>query len=351
MSGRPWRTVLVGLGRVGMGYADDAVMARSMPYAAHAQVLADHPEFDWGAAVDLSEDARAEAVKRWQVPLTAAIAEEVAERYAPEVAVLATPPEARVPLVERLPGLRGVMVEKPLGRTAAEAEEFLALCAERGIAVQVNLWRRGDEQFRALAAGRMRAEIGDPQAVFGVYGNGLVNNGTHMVDLVRMLIGEFETVHALPGLARPVTGQKVGAIGGDLNVPFAAQLTGGAALAFLPLDFRSYREVGIDVWGASARMAILHEGLTVSIYPRAENRLAAGEHEVASDRPVQLPSTIGHALYHLYTNLAGGLAGGEELWSPGAEGLRAERVIEAVRRSVNDDGTPIDCRPAPTMAA
>jgi predicted dehydrogenase len=351
MSDRPWRAVLIGLGRVGMGYADDPVMARSMPYAAHAQVLADHPEFEWGAVVDLSEDARAEAVRRWQVAFTAATAEEVAEHYAPEVAVLATPPEVRLSIVDRLPGLRGVMVEKPLGRTAAEAEEFLALCAERRIAVQVNLWRRGDEQFRGLAAGRMRAEIGDPQAVFGVYGNGLVNNGTHMVDLVRMLIGEFETVNALPRLARSVSGTTVGAIGGDLNVPFAAQLAGGAALAFLPLDFRSYREVGIDVWGTTARMAILHEGLSVSIYPRAENRLAAGLHEIASDRPVQLPSTIGHALYHLYTNLAGGLSASEELWSPGAGALRAERVIDAVRHSVDAEGAPIDCRNTPTIAA
>ena len=351
MTSAPLPTVLVGLGRVGVGYADDPVMAKTIRYAAHAQVLAEHPAFDWKAAVDPSEEARARATARWPMPFTAATSDALAQDYSPEVAVLATPPEARLSSLEALPTVRAVMVEKPLGRTAAEAEEFLALCAERSIVVQVNLWRRGDEQFRALAAGRMRAEIGDPQAVFGVYGNGLVNNGTHMVDLVRMLIGEFETVHALPGLARPVVGQKVGAIGGDLNVPFAAQLTGGAALAFLPLDFRSYREVGIDVWGTTARMAILHEGLTVSIYPRAENRQAAGEHEVASDKPVQLPSTIGHAMYHLYTNLAGGLTGSEELWSPGAGGLRTEQVIEAVRRSVDAEGTQVDCRPGPTMAA
>ena len=41
------RTVLVGCGEVGAGYATDPLMARHYPYATHAQVLAAHPAFAW----------------------------------------------------------------------------------------------------------------------------------------------------------------------------------------------------------------------------------------------------------------------------------------------------------------
>lgn len=351
MTSAPLPTVLVGLGRVGVGYAEDPVMAKTIRYAAHAQVLAEHPAFDWKAVVDPSKEARDRATARWPVPFTAATAEVLAQQYSPEVAVLATPPEARMSSLEALPTVRAVMVEKPLGRTAAEAEEFLALCAERSIVVQVNLWRRGDEQFRALARGGLRAHIGDPQAVFGLYGNGIVNNGTHMVDLVRMLVGEFEAVNALPALARPIRGATVGAIGGDIDVPFAAQLSGGVSLAFLPLNFQHYREVGVDIWGTSGRMSILHEGLTLLVYLRTENRWASGEREIASDRAVTQRSTIGHAFYHLYTNLADALNSGSELWSPGEAALRTERIIDAVRLSVEADGSLVECRGAANSGA
>lgn len=335
------RTVLVGLGRVGAGYADDPVMARWIPYATHAQVLSDHPAFDWGAVVDLSEEARARAAARWGVPRAAATVDRIAAEYGPEVAVLATPPGPRMAIVEGLPGLRAVVVEKPLGRNVAEAEEFLALCEERSILVQVNLWRRADQQFRGLAGGGLRAEIGEVQAAFALYGNGLMNNGTHLVDFVRMLVGEFEVVQALPGPARSLTG----VLEGDVDVPFSARLAGGIPASFLPLDFSSYREVGLDVWGKAGRLAVLQEGLSISSYPRVENRSAAGEFEIASDQPRRLDSTVGDAFYRLYTNLAEAIAEDRELWSPGPTALRSEQVIQAVLESVKAAGAPVVCRP------
>lgn len=339
MTPAPLRTMLVGLGRVGMGYAEDPVMARWFPYASHAQVLAEHPAFEWGAVADPSDDARARAAARWNIPFGAAAADAVAEHYAPEVAVLATPPGTRLAIVERLPSLRAVIVEKPLGRSVAEAEEFLALCQERSILVQVNLWRRADEQFRALAAGRLAAEVGEPETVYSVYGNGLMNNGTHVVDFIRMLVGDFEVVQALPGV-----GSRFAApIEGDVNVPFIARLTGEVSAAVLPLDFHHYREVGLDVWGTSGRLSIFQEGLSILTYPCLENRSAAGEREIASDQPVPLRSTVGHAFYHLYTNLAQALNEGGELWSPGSLALRAQQVTDAVQRSLGEGGTPVPC--------
>jgi predicted dehydrogenase len=330
--------VLFGLGRVGMGYAEDPRTAAWLRYSTHAQVLADHPAFDWGAAVDPSPEARSAAASRWDVPLVAESLEALAAEYEPEVAVIATPPGERTGIVERLPGLKAVLVEKPLGRDLMEAEEFLALCEARGIVVQVNLWRRGDELLRALAEGRLRAEIGPPQAVFGVYGNGLLNNGVHLVDLLAMLVGRVEFVQALPG-----SRTSSGPIAGDLDVPFVAEFAGGVTATILPLDFRHYREVGLDVWGESGRLSILQEGLAVTVYPRTENRSAGGEHEIASDRPTLLPSTLGYAFHNLYTNLAESVVEGAELWSPGVAALRAEQVVDAVRRSRREGNVVVEC--------
>ncbi len=327
---------MIGFGRIGAGYADDPVMARHYPYATHAQVLAAHPAFQWVGVTDRSPRARRLARERWGVPAFRDPAEMAAD-CAPDVAVLATPPGSRTEILDRLPSVRAVLVEKPLGRTPAEGRRFLEVCHRRGILVQVNFWRRADRVFRDLAAGGLQRRVGAPQAVFGLYGNGLLNNGTHMVDFIRMLLGEVRSVQALAG-ARPL---RAGPIEGDVHVAFSMRLYSGLAVAMQPLAFEHYRENALDIWGEKARLFIGQEGLGLSLYPRESNRGMQGESEIASDRPRELRSTVGTALYHMYTNLAAALGGKQALWSSGPSALQTERVVGAIRASAHRRGETV----------
>ena len=262
------KTVIVGFGKVGAGYADDPVMAQTVEYATHAQVLADHPAFAWEAVVDVSDEALELAHKRWRIPLAVKSISELVRQYQPDVAVLATPPQHRLTIVEQLGSLRTILVEKPLGTTVAEGREFLDYCAQRGILVQVNLPRRADETFRSLASGRLFDLIGKPQAAFGVYGNGLLNNGTHLVDVIRMLLGEIEAVQTA-GSAVPYS---AGPIPEDMNPPINLQLYGGLVVMLHPIRFEHYREVSLDIWGEKGRLSILQEGLSILVHPQRDNR-------------------------------------------------------------------------------
>lgn len=328
------RAVLIGAGKVGVGYAADPLMARHYPFATHAQVLAAHADFDWQAVVDISEESRETARMKWGVPHAFGSVGEMARLIEPEVAVIATPPETRMAVIEALPAVRAVLVEKPLGLTSAGGEEFLAYCERRGIVVQVNLWRRADTTFRSLAEGRLRELIGAPQTAFVVYGNGLANNGTHMIDFVRMLLGEVESVQTLGGIEP----RRAGPIGGDVDVPFSMRVRGGVGVAAHPVRFEHYRENGLDVWGEKGRLSVRQEGLGIFLYQRREHRAMLGEREVAADEPQSLVSTVGHAFHEMYGNLAAALRGDAALWSPGDSALRTTRVVEAVLDSAKNGG-------------
>lgn len=333
-------TVLVGFGKIGAGYAEDPVMARYYPYATHAQVLAVHPDFAWEAVVDISDEALELARNRWKIPHLAKSVEELTHCYQPEVAVIATPPESRSAIIEQLPTLCAVMVEKPVGLTVAAGQDFLDHCNRRRILVQVNLWRRADETFRSFAAGKLGELVGQPQAVFGVYGNGLLNNGTHMVDLVRMLFGEIETVQSVGGVASYTAGPIVG----DVNVPFTLRLCSSLTVMMQPIRFEDYRENSLDIWGEKARLSIMQEGLGICLYPQCENRAMQGEREIASDQPQALDTTVGQAFYNVYSNLADAVNGEASLWSPGESALQTARVIEAVMDSARRNDVPIALR-------
>lgn len=315
------RAALVGLGKIGAGYADDPVMARHFRFATHSQVLESHPAFEWVGAVDTDTAALAAARRRWPgIPVAGS-----ADGIDADVAVLATGPASRVDLLAALPALSGVIVEKPLGRDAAEARRFLDTCRERDIAVQVCYWRRADSAFRALAEGGLEQTIGRPQAATVAYGNGLRNNGSHMIDFVRMLIGEVTDAWVPPGAAS----YREGPLEGDINVPF--HLTaGGVPVAAQPLRFAHYRENALEVWGERGRLSIVQEGLRIRVMPTAPNRAMQGEREVDSDTAREIPATAGDALYELYSNMADALSGGGPLWSDGESALRTEAVVDEV---------------------
>lgn len=327
------RTVLVGFGRVAAGYASDPLTMRHFPFATHAQVLAAHPEFHWDAVVDPADAARSAAREEWGIPTTAgSVAALREDGYRPDVAVLAVPPGARLSVLRDLPAVRAVMVEKPLASSAPEAERFLEECERRGIAVQVNFWRRGDSLMRALAGGELVERIGAAQTAFGVYGRGLANNGSHLIDLVRLLVGEVRSVRALGAHAAEA----------DPDVGFRLECAGGVGVVAEPIAFEHYREVGLVVWGRTGTAEILNEGLSVRTFPVRPHRAMSGATEVDFDDPQEHKAGAGDALYHLYDNLARAVAGEEDLWSPGGSALRTTGVVDAILASTREDGRRIE---------
>lgn len=321
------KSLLVGLGKMGQGYAADPEMAKYFEYATHAQVLALHPAFDWQAMVDIDDDMVTAANGSWSVRYSGrCIADLGAAAHDIELAVLATNPGLRLAMIDELPNLKAVLVEKPLGGTLAEAESFLVECERRNIMVQVNLWRRVDKLYRSLAKGKLAKLIGPVQAASCVYGNGLLNNGTHMIDFARMLFGEVEGTCLLG----PAAGFIEGPLPGDRNIAFQLAFRSGLSVQFIPLRFNDFRENGLIIWGSTGRLEILNEGLVVNSYGRKPNRAMQGEWEVASDQPRPLEPMVGTALYDMFDNLALAIDADDPsmLFSPGRSAFVTSQLVD-----------------------
>lgn len=333
-----FRTVLIGFGKIGVGYADDPVMARTLPYATHAQVLRDHAAFNWNDVVDPSPEALEQASNRWHIANTVSHIDLMSRANEIEVAVLATPPEARMGFIDKLPNLKAVVVEKPLGENLEMAEHFLEACDKRNILVQVNLPRRAERNMRALRDGGLKHGIGPVQAAFGVYGNGLNNNATHLIDLTRQLMGDVKSVQAstAPPLQSPTP------LPGDINVGFTLTMENDIVVMVQPLEFSHYREIGLDLWGEKGRLSILNEGYTLIEAKRFPNRLISTDHEIACDVAKSSTTDIGHALFDLYDNLSCALKENVPLLSPGTNALQTMKVVTAIRASYSADGCRIN---------
>ena len=160
-------------------------------------------------------------------------------------------------------------------------------------------------------------------AVFGIYGNGLLNNGSHMIDFTRMLFGEIKRAK----LFSSETSFVEGPIHGDKNIHFILDLSDNINVVFQSIPFVSDREVGLDIWGNNGRLGLFQESLGIYLYPKVKNRAIFNEFEIASDRPKFIQPTCGHAVYHMYDNLAAAIDNEEDLWSDGDSALNTEKIV------------------------
>jgi len=332
MSNHPLRTALIGFGNVAAGYADDELMKQYYPYASHAQVLSAHPDYEWVAVVDPCPIARRKASDQWKVPFVCSSVDELANCSDVDVVVIATPPSERLDIIQKMPSVKGVLLEKPPTLNYSSALKLMEFCEKHHVVAQVNYWRRGDECFRHLAKS-MSDYVGEIQTVFGLYGRGLINNGSHIIDFTRMLCGEMDEVQAIS----KTYAHSGSSINEDINLAFSF-ISEKKVINVQPINFDYYRECSLDIWGEKGRLAIMQEGLTIHHYRQSSNRTTRGAFEIPSDSPQVIESTVGNAFYHMYTNLSEAIRGRAMLWSPLKSALLNMKIINAIHLSSQKRG-------------
>jgi len=332
----PLKTLLIGFGGIAHGLAADDRMAKWFPVATHIQALEQNPNFQLIGIVDPDPHARAIAVSDWETEAFETV--QAAAALDPDVIVFATPPGKRTDALATFPSIKGVVVEKPLG--GDDGRHLIKTCDARDFPVQVNYWRRGDATLQALATGDLKNRIGAFQAGHALYGNGLANNGSHLVDMIRMLLGEPIWVQAL-GDAKSVHQSP---ITDDVHVSFALRFDDGTCVSAHPVDFTKYREVSLDLWGTQGRLSFMQETLDIRHFDTAPNRGLNDAFEIASDAGTLLSSTVTSALPNLYENLSAAINGKAALLSTGQSALRTETIIVHIKLSANQDGERLDVK-------
>lgn len=187
-----WRVLLVGLGRIGMGY--DAIHGDSDRIYSHASAFVKHPAFSLVGAVDPEESRRREFAARYAVAAAADLRVALREA-APEVVVLATPTETHEEcLMEVLTckTVRAVLCEKPLSYDLGAARRMVERCAAAGVRLYVNYMRHADPGVGEVRERIQRGAFG--AAIKGVcwYSKGLLHNGSHFVELSQFWLGSVQ---------------------------------------------------------------------------------------------------------------------------------------------------------------
>jgi len=189
--------LIVGCGNVAGGY-DMAGGDVRFPLS-HAGAYRHHGGFDLRACVEPDDHRREGFMRHWGIAEGAASMQELLDRGCRADVVAICSPTARH--AEHLAaalrfGPRLVVCEKPVTPSLTETRHWVERYEAEGVALLVNHTRRWAPDVVRLARALAEGARGRLRSVSGTYSKGLLNNGSHMLDLLRMLCGDLAVVAA-----------------------------------------------------------------------------------------------------------------------------------------------------------
>lgn len=195
MSSHLYNVLIVGCGDIAGGF--DASRASHLPSLSHAGAYTKHEGFKLFACVDPDHHCCAAFARRWEVENQAStIADLSLSPGLIDVVSICSPTELHHEHLKQVLSLRPKMVfcEKPLALDVSAATEIITVYREHDIDLVVNYSRQWDPCVAELE-NKVRAGCwGDIRSVVGHYNKGILNNGSHMLELLLRLLGQLELV-------------------------------------------------------------------------------------------------------------------------------------------------------------
>lgn len=191
----PLRVLIVGCGNIAGGF-DQRRSASDLPYT-HAGAYARDGRFKITVCVDPDDIRRAEFMEVWSVPVGVRSINELldtGEKF--DVISICSPTLCHAHDLEIALRLNPKLIfcEKPITPSLADAEGLVAECDKANILLAVNYTRRWDPYVAQLHASMQAGQWGVLRSVVGLYSKGILNNGSHMFDLLHVLVGPLEIV-------------------------------------------------------------------------------------------------------------------------------------------------------------
>lgn len=197
------RVLIVGCGNIAGGF--DAERPASAPPLTHAGAYCRHGGFRLVACVEPDAARREAFMQRWLIEKGYPTIEAAAVAGPYDAVSLCSPTALHAAHIAAILSLhpRLLFCEKPVTGSAAETAAAVEVCTAAGVKMAVNHNRRWAPDIvrlkRELQAGAA-GPWGAVRSAIGIYNKGILNNGSHLVDLVQMLLGPLELIAAGPPL-------------------------------------------------------------------------------------------------------------------------------------------------------
>lgn len=292
-----YNVLIIGAGQIGAFYdKPDSVNVLS-----HAHAFSIHPGFNLLGFVDSDISRAMQAAQCWGGNSFLGV-EDAHRQYPVDLICLAVPDEYHYQYLKGLAkdNIKLVFAEKPLTKTLEEALEIKQRYSSSSISVAVNYSRRYLPEFVNLRNKIRSGEFGDYLTGTGYYGKGLLHNGSHMIDLLRFLLGE-------------ITGQSIlkreyDYYPDDFSAALILDINNHGKFYMQNVDCRAYTVFEMDLMFSSKRIRIIDSGFCIEEYGVADSPTFSGYKmlQPSSAYNTSLSKALAYAAENIYEYLSEG---------------------------------------------
>jgi predicted dehydrogenase len=333
-----FRAGVIGVGRIGLNLESDPL--RQKP-ATHAGMWLWHDRTDLVALCDPSPDLAERAARVAPGVACFADVDEMISSTEIDIVSIASHQDTHVDLALRAieGGARSVVCEKPISDDVDDAKRLIDAAKSAGVHLIINHTRRFDPMLISLADRIAEGLVGDVYHVSGYYVYGMQSTGTHLIDLMRMLIA-------------PVAGEIAWVSGhrndsghfhpdGDPCLDAVACFESGAKATVQSLNMKSYDILELQIFGSKGRIRVFDRAQKAEIFPVVEATTRSGFTDLSEDAAETLRSPEESYFGMLAKHTIDCLDGKDSPRSTGTDSLKALGVIAAIQESAIADGRKV----------
>lgn len=323
-----YRAAIIGCGNIAGKWNDDPSIKNALT---HARALEMHPQTTLVACCD-TDSTRAEAFsRRWGLRNWYLSVGELLSREEIDIVSICVPThyhrEIVAKIMEALPGagrLQLVLLEKPVAATMADTMAIATDLDSAGLACSVNYIRRFDRVLQSVKHIISSLEMGAAQQFRARYTKGLLNNGSHLVNLLRFYFGDISHWDILDSFQECAN---------DSTVSLFITFKNGVRGTIQGLKEECYSIFDLDVMLEQGVVSILDFGNRIEVM-RVGSDTVYPSYRVLQREPVRVNTDLGNAVYHYLDNSINSLEGIEVLLSPLADAVEDVIFCNAVREAL-----------------
>ena len=316
------RTLIVGCGNIAGRF--DAGRAGDWPRT-HAGAYASDGRFELAACVEPNDARRAEFMRDWNVAAGFCSMNEAARSKGGfDVISICSPTASHAQDLRAALGLQAKLIfcEKPASGSASETARLVQACKKAGVDLAINYTRRWDPEVANLKRGLEEGRWGALRSVVGYYNKGLVNNGSHMLDLLQLLLGPLRVLH----VGRPVEDY----CAEDPTLPAWLETADRIPVQLACAHAADFAFFELQLVLARAVITMEEGGLFWRERPVADSAEFAGFRVPAEG--TRRPGGYAQAMRRSIDNIFGAVRRREPLASTGETALAAQRLCEEIRQ-------------------
>lgn len=309
--------LIIGAGKIGAFF--DAPGSEHV--LTHAHAFSRHQGFKLMGFVDADHEQAKRAAQVWGCEAFASISAAF-ENSRIDAAVVAVPDDAHYSLLKELADfpLRLVLAEKPLTKSVRESQEVIQLYRNQGITLAMNYMRRYVPEFLDLKRKIASGNFGRFLVGTGYYGKGTLHNGTHMIDLLRFLLGDIAQTRTLSCI--------YDCYDDDPSCSAELAMTNGGQFLMQAVDCRCHTLFELDLLFESQRVRMVDSGFAMEMYSVKDSELYSGYRNLCL---LEIQSTsLGKALLFAVENIHEHLASGVPVLCSGIDGLIAQQISSSI---------------------